>query len=145
LGTEKSNVITFTGYRVSKFNFNYDGKYKKLLITVGITPEIRFGNAPDGRENCVITLNILIIGKRDETAKRKSLKLELSLEGYFVSDSSDTESEVFERTCKIAGINTLTPLARALILSFTSQAGMSPLKLPMINVQELLKDFKEKE
>jgi len=144
LATEKSNVVTFAGYRVPKFNFNYDGKYKKLLITLEIIPNIRFGNAPDGRENCVITMNILMIGKRNETAKRNNLKLELSLEGYFISDSLEIDEELFEKTCKIAGINTLIPLARALILSFTSQAGMTPLKLPMINVQEFLKDFKEK-
>ena len=66
------------------------------------------------------------------------------MEGAFACVTQADNMNKFEEMLEINGLVTLSQISRAYILSATSQAGIPPVKMPMINVIKL-REKKRKE
>ena len=72
-------------------------------------------------------------------------KIELVMEGAFGIESSLLTEDKFLEMLEVNGLITLSQISRAYILSVTSQAGIPPVRVPMINILKLQEMKKQKE
>ena len=63
--------------------------------------------------------------------------MKVNLTGYFMADSCNPE------TLKANAIAILYPYVRAIVSTYTANANITPLILPPINVNKLIKDQEE--
>lgn len=125
--------ISFLGNRVSSF-----GLETRMIDTKGQRPEISFDfdfNVKSIHEHNNRLIGIIeFIVKAKATANKKVLfKINLVMEGAFAGNLNSKFQEMLE----INGVVTLSQISRAYLLSVTSQSGIPPVKMPMINVLKL--------
>lgn len=83
----------------------------------------------------------LMVSMTTDSDTEKSLSCHLSLEGCFASPASDVSDKEFHVLLKANGCAALYSVARAIIMSITSQAlAGGQIILPMINVHKFLED-----
>lgn len=141
--TKQSEILRLVRTRVIDFHFSYNPNFKELLIGISIEPYIACTESKKVERKCKLLMTFNIQGKKSEKGRKNYLEIRTTIEALFVSNSKELERGTFEEQCKRIGISTIIPIARALIMSFTAQAGIRPLVIPLIDVQELLKDFKK--
>jgi len=87
--------------------------------------------------------------KTDSVAKigRKTLfKIFVVYEGKFVGNKSFLKQEDFQRMLELNGVVALSQFTRSYVLSVTALAGINPpVRLPMININQLKKLKEEME
>ena len=63
-----------------------------------------------------------------------------TIEGFFIGNADILDENLFAEYLQVNGITTLSQLSRSILISMTSNFGMTmPVILPMINVHQLLK------
>ncbi len=121
-------------YRIKKFDFSFENA-EKMLLTFELNPSMNFDH-----EKCELDIQIKIDGKEGE---RNALKLVLDIIGEFQAEDLD-ENEM-KKWCKAKGAYDLIQVARSVVLSFTSQAGMNPgLIIPPINLDKMFEEKSKK-
>lgn len=129
------SVLKFIRYDINEIEFKRNGNFKSseegTLIDLKIEPIIDIKGT-----NMDITLNVLIF----ENAKQnnKPFEMKVNLTGYFTVEGCNPE--IF----KANAIAILYPYVRSLVSAYTANANITPLILPTINVNKLIKD-QEKE
>jgi preprotein translocase subunit SecB len=143
----KSEEITadfqFIGNRVSSFKLD-----TRLINNRGQKPEIKFDFDYNVK---IIEANDKLIGVIEFIVSAKAtikksifFKMDLVMEAAFAR-AAEIETEVpFQDMLEINGLVTLTQISRAYLLSVTSQSGIPPVKMPMINVIKLREMKKKK-
>ena len=128
----KSKLI-FNKYIVKEIKFKYNEGFKEKPIEVmfDIDKETKY----IGEKNMTVDLTINIFEEND----KYPFYMEVTIRGYFTIENN-MENINFEPNA----IAILYPYARAIISTYTANANIMPLTLPVINVNKLLKD-KEKD
>jgi preprotein translocase subunit SecB len=73
----------------------------------------------------------------------KLFRLEIMIRGIFSAD--DSVKEDFTYLCEYNGLSILFPFIRSAIADITEAANVSPLILPLINVENFINKHKQKE
>ncbi len=127
----------FYGNRVSKFNFD-----SRLVNSGGQQKEISFEfdynvKAIEEHEDNLVGIIEFIVKARATYKRKLFFKTELVMEGAFACNAQTDMSDRFLEMLEINGVVTLSQLARAYLLSVTSQSGIPPVRMPMINIKML--------
>lgn len=132
---EYESVLKFTRYEVNeiffKKNINFKSKEEGTPINLKIKPLINLRD-----NNMDITLQVIIFENAEENNKPFEMKIDIT--GYFYTQESNPQ--IF----KANAIAILYPYVRAIVSTYTANANITPLILPAINVNKLIKD-QEKE
>ncbi len=133
----------FLGNRVSSFNLDArvtDVKTQRAELSFEFDYNVK---AIEEHDNKLMGI-IEFIVKAKATSKRKLFfKIDLVMEGAFACNTRTDVEDKFQEMLEINGLVTLSQISRAYILSVTSQSGIPPVKMPMINVIKL-RERKEK-
>lgn len=122
------SVLIFNGYSISnmKFERNYDYQSQQEM-ELNFDFEVH-SHISDEKDEAVLQMTCNIFEEEYKTGDAP-FYLELTLNAYFGVDGQ-VDIERFQ----VNGMAILLPYLRSIITSFTSQAGISPVILPTINV-----------
>ncbi len=123
----KSKLI-FNKYIVKeiKFEYNENFKEKPVEIVFDINKDINYIN-----KEMIIDLKVDIFEKND----KYPFYMSVSIRGFFTVENND-ENINFEPNA----IAILYPYIRSIVSTYTAEANIMPLILPVINVNKLLID-----
>ena len=128
------SVLKFIRYEVNeiylKKNINFQPNKEGMAIDLKIKPAIDIKD-----KNMNITLQTIIFENAEQN--NKPFEMKVNLTGYFMADCCNPE------TLKANAIAILYPYVRAIVSTYTANANITPLILPPINVNKLIKDQEE--
>lgn len=128
------SVLKFIRYEVNeiylKKNINFELNEEGTPIDLKIKPIIDIKD-----KNMNITLQIVIFENAEQN--NKPFEMKVNLTGYFITEGCNPE------TFKANAIAILYPYVRAIVSTYTANANITPLILPTINVNKLVKDQEE--
>lgn len=134
----------FLGNRVSRFHFDtgvIDAKARHAELLFEFDYNVK---GIEKHDNNLIGIIEFIVNAKAKSKKKLYFKIALVMEGAFACVTQADNMNKFEEMLEINGLVTLSQISRAYILSATSQAGIPPVKMPMINVIKL-REKKRKE
>ncbi len=115
----------------SKFNF----ENKRILGTTRIKTSCNIQHFGDEDHNQVVVITMLI------TTENNSLNLSVELTGKFKLDNSHELSEELSKEILLKNtVAIMMPYIRSQISLLTTQPGIPPIMLPLIDVNQLLDD-----
>lgn len=122
------SVLIFNGYSISnmKFERNYDYQSQQEM-ELNFDFEVH-SHISDEKDEAVLQMTCNIFEEEYKTGEAP-FYLELTLNAYFEVDGQ-VDIEQFQ----VNSMAILLPYLRSIITSFTSQAGISPVILPTINI-----------
>ena len=128
------SVLKFIRYEVNeiyfKKNVNFQLNEEGTPIDLKIKPIININD-----NNMNVTLQIIIFENAEQN--NKPFEMKVNLTGYFITEGSNPE------VLKANAIAILYPYVRAIVSTYTANANITPLVLPIINVNKLVKDQEE--
>ncbi len=130
---DKRGVITFLDYKVNKIEFVNNSEYNGDEVDVDFDVTAQFKVSQDGQE-MIVVLKTDIFAPKEE--KIYPFRMTVEVEGYFESNFDQQEDKISQYGKNAVAI--LFPYVRALVSSFTSNANVTPLILPTVNVNRLL-------
>ena len=130
---DKRGVITFLDYKVNKIEFVNNSEYNGDAVDVDFDVTAQFKVSQDGQE-MIVVLKTDIFAPKEE--KIYPFRMTVEVEGYFESNFDQQEDKISQYGKNAVAI--LFPYVRALVSSFTSNANVTPLILPTVNVNRLL-------
>ncbi len=145
-GKEVASNFQFVGNRVSNFNFEtkiIDIKGQRIAVNYEFDYNVTDCGVRDDKHFGIIEF---IIRGKAKAGKAILFRIDLTMEGAFLGNQSALSNALFEEMLELNGIITLSQISRSFLLSVTSQSGINPpVRLPMINVVDLIKRKKEEE
>ena len=141
LNSTHVSKLSLTGYSIDKIDYQSNPKFEfsgplQTNITLGTNINVL---DPDKR-TAIISLTCKVFENAEEN--NYPFSMVISLSGRFTFNG-DIDDEGFFNFCKNNGTAVLFPFMRAAIANVTVTANMQPLMLPLINVNEFLKDFEQ--
>lgn len=128
------SVLKFIRYEVNeiyfKKNINFQVNKEGTLIDLKIKPIIDIKD-----KNMNIMLQTTIFENAEQN--NKPFEMKVNVTGYFMTDGCNPE------TLKANAIAILYPYVRAIVSTYTANTNITPLILPTINVNKLIKDQEE--
>ncbi|RKI29450.1 hypothetical protein D7V82_05915 [bacterium 1xD8-6] len=137
MNEEIKSVLRFENYIVKKVLFEYNLQYNnEEAIDIKFDVDADYCvNEEDG--SMQVTLETYVFNGEDKT--KYPFSMEMEVVGFFsISNVSEEQIENF----KPNAVAILFPYVRALISSYTANANVTPLILPPINVNQLLRSKK---
>jgi len=127
----------FLGHRVKNFKLD-----TQAVKSSGEQEEASFDFdynvvALDEHNEELIGIIELIVRAKATTKNGLRLKTVLVMEGGFSCKKAIKDK--FQEMLEINGLVTLSQISRSYLMSTTSQSGIPPLKMPMINIKMLIK------
>lgn len=130
--------LRFMNYVVDYIQFknnpSFDGE--EVKINFNITPNF---DISENNKNMLVELRVEVF--KDATQNNFPFEMELIVMGFFELDNIES-SDI--RTYKTNAVAIMYPYVRALITSYTANSNVSPLVLPVINVNKLIANCIEK-
>ena len=126
----KSKLI-FNKYIVKNVLFEYNENFKERSVEIEfkIDKNIRYD-----KNKMTVDLNVEIFEKEE----KYPFYMKVSIRGFFTIENNEEEIN-FEPNA----IAILYPYVRAIVSTYTVNANITPLMLPTINVNKLIKDQEE--
>lgn len=128
------SVLKFIRYEVNeiyfKKNINFKSNKEGTPIDLKIKPTIDVKD-----KNMNITLQIIIFENSEQN--NKPFEMKINLTGQFIAEGCNPEE------FKANAIAILYPYVRSIVSTYTANANITPLILPTINVNKLIKDQEE--
>lgn len=126
----KSKLI-FNKYIVKNVLFEYNENFKERPVEIEfkIDKNIRYD-----KNKMTVDLNVEIF----EREEKYPFYMKVSIRGFFTIENNEEEIN-FEPNA----IAILYPYVRAIVSTYTANANITPLMLPTINVNKLIKDQEE--
>lgn len=137
MNEEIKSVLRFENYIVKKVLFEYNLQYNnEEAIDIKFDVDADYCvKEEDG--SMQVTLETYVFNGEDKT--KYPFSMEMEVVGFFsISNVSEEQIENF----KPNAVAILFPYVRALISSYTANANVTPLILPPINVNQLLRSKK---
>jgi preprotein translocase subunit SecB len=142
----KEEVIAefqFLGNRVTKFSLD-NRLVKANEQRAEIAYEIDYNvKAVEVLDNKLLGIIEFMVKAKSMIKKKIYFTIDLVMEGAFACDTQAESADMFQEMLEINGLFTLSQLSRAYILSVTSQSGIPPVIMPMLNVVKLRERKKE--
>lgn len=125
------SILRFIRYEVNRITFKKNEHYKSneegSIIDLKIKPIVEIKN---NEMNINLKVNIF----KDAEKNNRPFEMEISLIGYFRTEGCNPED------FKANAIAILYPYVRAIVSTYTANANITPLILPAINVNKLIKE-----
>jgi len=140
----QKSFFSFDDYSIEKteykFNREVASQYRDELVNFSLNfdPEISIEEIKEGFIGN-IKLKVSVRGK---IKNRIVTKMNVYILGKFSSTSLGEEK--FREMCYLNGIATLFQISRAVIVSFTSQTGNTPIIIPLTNIASSIDIEKKK-
>lgn len=127
----KSKLI-FNKYIVKEINFDYNENFKERPVEIEfkISKNINYD-----RDKMIVDLKVDIFENND----KYPFCMSVSIRGFFTIENND-ENINFEPNA----IAILYPYIRSIVSTYTAEANIMPLILPVVNVNKLLEDKENK-
>lgn len=128
----KSKLI-FNKYIVKEINFDYNENFKERPVEIEfkISKNINYD-----KDKMIVDLKVDIFEDND----KYPFYMSVSIRGFFTIENND-ENINFEPNA----IAILYPYIRSIVSTYTAEANIMPLILPVVNVNKLLEDKENKE
>ncbi len=128
------SILQFEDYIVKNVSFRYNMEYNKdemVDIDFDVNAEYYY-DENNGSMQVALKTSVF----NSENATKYPFSMEIEVVGFFfISNSSKEQIESF----KPNAVAILFPYVRALISSYTANANVTPLVLPPININKLLR------
>lgn len=129
---KKYLALNFKRYMVNSIDFKFNPEYTGGKANM----DIDFGHSIAVRDKeAQVGLRCMLFRKAKK--EDKPFHLEVQMTGIF-EFQSESEGEELNNILKHQGINILFPYLRALISNITSNSGLPPIILPLININQLI-------
>lgn len=137
MGKVEKGVISFEGYDVKSVNFklndDYDGS--DVTIDMGVGVSISYNTE---EQKMIVNLDLIIFENAEEN--NYPFEMSLSLRGYFgLSDEKEENLKKYRANA----VAILFPYARALVSTYTANSNVSPLILPTVNINKMLRNSED--
>lgn len=121
--------LTFNKYIVKSVNFDYNENFKEktLDILFDIDKNIKYIND----NNMIIDLAVQIF----ENSEKYPFSMNVVVRGFFTIENND-ENINYEANA----IAILYPYVRTIVATYTANANIMPLTLPIINVNSMIRE-----
>lgn len=127
------SVLRFEKYNISSMKFGINEEFQSqnedISLDFGFEADVSISSQKD-KAKTKLTCTVFDVNFKEKTAP---FYLEISIVGYFSTNAEMGNIEDF----RIHSMAILLPYLRAIITSFTSQTGISPVIIPPINVFNL--------
>jgi len=137
-GEQKYLALSFKRYLVNSIDFKYNPEYTGAKANM----DIDFGHSIAVRNN-EAQVSVKCVLFRKAKKEEKPFHLEVQMTGIF-QFQTELEGEELKNILKQQAINILFPYLRALISNITVNAGLPPVILPLINVNQLIQNRVER-
>ncbi|MCL4408336.1 MAG: hypothetical protein M1542_08270 [Thermotogae bacterium] len=143
MNAEKS-IFSFDEYSITDIQYTFDrnlmaqNRDKMVDFSVQFTPEIQI-NELESKLDGIVQLRISVEGKVEN---KNLVNASVNIFGKF--SSSDLGKDKFDQYCRLSGVATLFQIARAVVISFTSQTGNTPIIIPLTNISSSQQTTNEK-
>mgnify|MGYP003285924755 CR=1 FL=1 len=128
------SVLKYIRYEVNEIYFKRNTKFQ--LNKEGVTMDLKIKPTIDIiDENMNVTLQVEIFENAEEN--NKPFEMKVNLTGYFTTDGCNPER------LRANAIAILYPYVRSIVSTYTANANITPLILPVINVNKLIEDQEE--
>lgn len=133
---ETKNILDLLAFSVNKFSFSINKQVEKNG-EVAIAPTLEITPKKLGQDDVFSVLMRVAIEDSDNI--KYPFNLDVAIEGIFKVDlNSDVKTLIELNTVSI-----LFPYMRAIITQITALAGIEPLYLPIINVQQAYQQYQD--
>lgn len=116
----------FLGYKVSKIYFDIDDKFDFSKAEFEQNVSVGRGLSADDKRFVEVKLNVKI------NSKDELLKIEVEMKGGFKANP-EMSDEMFEKLSSQNAPAIMYPFLRAIVASFSSQAGIPSIIMPLMN------------
>jgi len=137
-GEQKYLALSFKRYLVNSIDFKYNPEYTGAKANM----DIDFGHSIAVRNN-EAQVSVKCVLFRKAKKEEKPFHLEVQMTGIF-QFQTELEGEELKNILKQQAINILFPYLRTLISNITVNAGLPPVILPLINVNQLIQNRVER-
>ncbi|WP_035571558.1 protein-export chaperone SecB [Halonatronum saccharophilum] len=124
----------FDDYSIDDIEFNLNHDFENEGIQVKADTEVEVSKKEDENKG-LVKITILIWDNANK--ENYPFRLKISIIGQFSADCAMEENQ-FHEMCRYNGSAILLPFLRSAITDITKVANVTPLILPLINVQNLL-------
>ncbi|MFW6016890.1 MAG: protein-export chaperone SecB [bacterium] len=124
----------FENYTIENISFQYNNNFDNDEVNIEIETEIDFEIDTDINKGKVIIKMLLWDNAKKDN---KPFRLEISISGIFSADD-EMEEEEFTSMCKYNAVSILFPFLRSAITDVTKIANITPLVIPLINIQQFV-------
>ena len=128
-----SGIIMFDGFRIEKFQFDWDVSLEQIGIN-GYKYNIGYTGRVQKDKSKQIDLIIYLFDNNSKSFEDSPVKLELILAGKF----HKADGTAWDQRWDSNALAILFPYARSIIASFTAQSGLETINLPTINTRSLI-------
>lgn len=134
MGNNKINsILRFDNYIVDRAVFKNNPEFEgdEIDIQFDIEPQFQISEEKD---SMIVLLEVDIF--KDAIQNNYPFEMSIALVGMFQLEGMDDNIEKF----KMNAVAILYPYVRSLVTSFTANSNITPLILPTINVNKLIKE-----
>lgn len=132
-GNKINSILRFDNYIVDRAVFKNNPKFEgdEIDIQFDIEPQFQISEEKD---SMIVVLEVDIF--KDAIQNNYPFEMSIALVGMFQLEGMDDNIEKF----KMNAVAILYPYIRSLVTSFTANSNITPLILPTINVNKLIKE-----
>lgn len=132
-GNKINSILRFDNYIVDRAVFKNNPKFEgdEIDIQFDIEPQFQISEEKD---SMIVVLEVDIF--KDAIQNNYPFEMSIALVGMFQLEGMDDNIEKF----KMNAVAILYPYVRSLVTSFTANSNITPLILPTINVNKLIKE-----
>jgi len=135
---KKYLALNFKRYLINSIDFKYNPEYTGGKANM----DIEFGHSVAVKNSeARVSLKCMLFRKAKK--EEKPFHLEVHMTGIF-EFQTELEGEELNNVLRHQGINILFPYLRAVISNITGNTGLPPIILPLLNVNQLIKNQVER-
>ncbi len=130
----QNNLLKLTYYKVKSFHYEVNEEFYNLNQPIEVPLRVKSNLNEIDKDNFSLDLEAII-----SNAEKFPFNLTVIIEGGFMAvDWKKAMKQIELKTTAI-----LFPYMRALLTTLTATAGINPIILPIVNVEELINRSKE--
>lgn len=126
------SVMNFHGYKITDFVFRVGDTFTPGNERFSQTFNIQFGELNEPKDHFEEIIECILV------TEDRDFEIRVTIKGLFSIDQPLEEGSELLKMCQTNAPAILFPILRAAIASFTSQAGIRSVLLPLVNFQEAI-------
>lgn len=133
------SLLQFIGYNINEINFKlnpeYDASEQEVNVNLEFDSSMNINN-----DEITINLSANIFNQNDFNNKKSPFFLKITISGLFIIEKFDIQNELHKNLAEKNTLAILFPYLRSVITSTTSNANISPLIIPTLNITNYIEE-----
>ncbi|MEJ6952080.1 protein-export chaperone SecB [Natronospora cellulosivora (SeqCode)] len=129
----------FDGYIINNIEFDFNSQFDNEGDILELDFNLDYSVKIDEEENHKGSTQLRIKIWEDAYNNNYPFKLSVEIIGFFSADK-EMDKKKFAEMCESNGTAILFPFLRSVITDITKNANVTPLVMPLINVENFIKD-----